>query len=95
MDILPLAVDLGRGEREVLSLAAGRPGALVLLDDGLARHFAKHLKIPLTGTLGVLLKAKSAGLLDSVQPTLDQLQALGFWLDRATRTAALRIAGEL
>ncbi len=92
--ILPLAVDLGQGEREVLSLALERSGALALLDDGLARHFAKHLDIAFTGTLGVLLKAKVAGHLDAVRPILDRLQALGFWLDRATRAAVLDIARE-
>jgi predicted nucleic acid-binding protein len=94
LEILPLATDLGQGEREVLSLAAGRTGVLVLLDDGLARHFAKYLEISFTGTLGVLLKAKTAGHLDAVRPILDQLQMLGFWLDSATRSAVLRIANE-
>ncbi len=49
LDILPLAADLGQGEREVLSLAAGRSDVLALLDDGLARHFARHLEISFTG----------------------------------------------
>lgn len=71
LDILPLAADLGQGEREVLSLATGRSDVLVLLDDSLALHFARHLKIPFTGTLGVLLKAKSEGHLDGIQPILD------------------------
>ena len=94
LDILPLAADLGQGEREVLSLAAGRTGVLTLLDDGLARHFAKHLEIPFTGTLGVLLKAKTAGHLELIRPILDQLQVLGFWLDPTRRSAVLRIADE-
>jgi hypothetical protein len=94
LGILPLATDLGQGEREVFSLAVGRTGVLALLDDGLARHFAKHLGISFTGTLGVLLKAKAVGHLEAVRPILDQLQALGFWLDPATRSTVLRIADE-
>ena len=94
LGVLPLAADLGRGEREVLSLALERPGALALLDDDLARHFAKHLEIAFTGTLGVLLKAKVAGHLDAVRPVLEHLQSLGFWLDPATRKAVLEIARE-
>lgn len=92
--VLPLAADLGQGEREVLSLASERTGVLVLLDDGLARHFAKHLAIPFTGTLGVLLKAKQAGHLAAVQPILDRLRTLGFWLDPATQKAVLELAQE-
>lgn len=94
LGILPLAADLGRGEREVLSLAVGRADVLALLDDGLARHFAKHLEIPFSGTLGVLLKAKATGHLDAVRPVLDRLQSLGFWLDQGTHAAVLKIAQE-
>ena len=94
LGILPLAADLGQGEREVLSLAVSRRGSLALLDDALARHFAKHLGISFTGTLGVLLRAKTTGRLDAVRPILDRLQELGFWLDPSTRSAVLRIAAE-
>lgn len=93
-NILPLAVDLGRGEREVLSLATEQPNALALLDDALARHFARHLNVRVTGTLGVLLKAKAAGHLDAIRPTVDQLQSLGFRLAESTRIAVLDLAGE-
>ncbi len=45
LSVLPLATDLGLGEREVQSLATERPRSLTLLDDRLARHFAQLLKI--------------------------------------------------
>lgn len=94
LPILPLAADLGRGERETLALAVEHPGALALLDDGLARQFARHLGVAFTGTLGILLKAKQQGHVAAVQPRLDQLQRLGFWLDASTRASVLRLAGE-
>jgi predicted nucleic acid-binding protein len=89
-----LAADLGSGEREVLSLAAERPGATAILDDALARRMARHLDIPCTGTLGVLLRAKAAGHLEVVKPAIDHLAALGFWLDPITRSAVLELAEE-
>lgn len=89
------AVGLGRGEREVLAMAASREEALVLLDDGLARRFAKILTIRCTGTLGVLLKAKQAGLLDAVRPHLDALETCGFRFDIHMRAQVLDLAGEL
>ncbi len=49
--VLRLASDLGKGEREALSLAVERPGATVLLDDRLARRMAQHLGLSFTGTL--------------------------------------------
>ncbi|HXF60581.1 MAG TPA: hypothetical protein VNK95_03120 [Caldilineaceae bacterium] len=75
--VLPLAWDLGNGEREVLALALEQPGALVILDDRLARQAAHTLGIPRIGTLGVLLRAKQARRIQTVKLHLDQLDALG------------------
>jgi hypothetical protein len=91
---LLLASDLGKGEREVLSLVLERPGSTALLDDGLARRMAESLGLRFTGTLGVLLRAKASGHLETVGPTMDRLQELGFRLDPATRAAVLELAGE-
>lgn len=91
---LPLVNDLGPGEAEVLMLALESPGTMVLLDDNVARQAAGALGIPFKGTLGLLLEAKRAGLLPSVSPLLDQLQALRFRIAPSTRSAVLELAGE-
>lgn len=75
-----LVRDLGRGETEVLMLALESPGAVAVLDDGLARRIAIGLGIQLTGTLGLLIDAKRAGVIPAVGPLLDQLDALRFRL---------------
>jgi hypothetical protein len=59
-------------------LALEFPGATVILDDLLARRVAESLNLHLTGTLGLLLDAKQAGLISQVRPFLDQLQTLRF-----------------
>ncbi len=92
--LLRIVADLGPGEREVIALGLRSPDSLLLLDDGVARRCAKHLNLRVTGTLGVLLKAKNIGCLPSVRPVLDRLDALRFRLDPATRAAVLRLAGE-
>lgn len=92
---LPLISDLGAGESEVLILALEIPGATVILDDILARRVADPLNVRLTGTLGLLLNAKQAGLISQVRPLLEQLQALRFRLSSATYQAVLKLAGEL
>jgi len=66
----------------------------VILDDALARQYARMLNLKLTGTLGVLLKAKEAGLLPALAPVLERLQHLRFRIDPQTRQAVLRLAGE-
>ena len=91
---LPLVNDLGPGETETLMLALERPGAIVLLDDGLARRVAGLLEIRFTGTLGLLLDAKRKGLISSLRPLLDNLQALRFRLSPLTRSTILERAGE-
>jgi uncharacterized protein len=86
--------ELGRGEQEVLMLCVASPGSLAILDDALARHYARLLGVTITGTLGILLKAKQAGLVPAVRPLVGQLPALGFYLDAATRQAVLKLAAE-
>ena len=92
--VLPLAAGLGKGEREVLVLALEFEKSLVILDDSLARRFARRLGLSLTGTLGLLLKAKQVGRIDQVKPALRRLQALGFRLDAGTRESILKLAEE-
>jgi predicted nucleic acid-binding protein len=92
---IPLITDLGPGETEVLMLALELSATVLVLDDALARQVAHSLNLKLTGTLGILLDAKRAGLIDTVAPALDQLQKLRFYLAPHTRTAVLKLAGEL
>jgi len=53
---------------------------LVILDDGLARKHAKYLKLNLTGTIGVLLKAKKEKIIEHLKPLLDEIIRNGFYL---------------
>ena len=91
---LPLVTDLGRGEAGVLMLALESRGSVAVLDDALARRVAETLDLSFTGTLGLLLDAKSAGLIAEIGPMLDQLDALRFRLAPHTRAAVLKLAGE-
>jgi len=90
----PLVTDLGPGETEVLMLALELREAVVVLDDAKAKRMAETLGFHLTGTLGVLLDAKRAGLIPAVAPYLDRLQRLRFRLAPHTRAAVLALAGE-
>jgi predicted nucleic acid-binding protein len=85
---------MGPGETQVLMLALESRDAIVVLDDALARQTAENLGIRLTGTLGLLLDAKRAGIIAVVAPLLDRLQSLRFRLAPHTRAAVLKLAGE-
>jgi uncharacterized protein len=92
--LIPTIPNLGMGEREVISLSQSTPNSLAILDDGLARAYAKQLNISFTGTLGILLKAKQAGHISAIKPLLNQLDTLDFRLNITTRQTVLQIAGE-
>jgi predicted nucleic acid-binding protein len=91
--LLALATDLGRGEAEAIAIAHER-NALLILDDGLARRHARLIGVNLTGTLGVLLKAKAAGHIPQLAPLVARLTELGFRLAEQTREAVLKLANE-
>ena len=68
--------------------------AVAVLDDEPAREMAETLDLHLTGTLGLLLDAKKAGLIPALRPLLNKLQSLRFRLASRTYSAVLRLAGE-
>lgn len=87
--------DLGAGETAVLSLAWTDNGSVVVLDDLAARKFALTFDLPLLGTLGVLIRAKQAGLVERVAPHIQHLQSVGANLSPAAIQRALELANEL
>ncbi len=54
---------LDLGESSSIALAMESDNPLLILDDGKARRFAKNMGLTLTGTLGVVIKAKQSGLI--------------------------------
>ncbi|MPZ21453.1 MAG: DUF3368 domain-containing protein [Luteitalea sp.] len=94
---LPAAVlrpTLGDGEREAIALALEASADRVVLDDLPARRVAQELGLNVIGTLGLLLAAKRAGLVDAIRPELDNLVRTGFFLGQQLYEEVLRAAGE-
>lgn len=85
---------LDRGEAEVLILAR-ELAATAAIDEKRGRRLAVELGVPQTGTVGILLAAKQAGLVPSIRPLLDQLVASGIRLSSRLYEDACRLAGEL
>ena len=82
------------GEVEVMLLAKEVGAALVIIDDGLARRHAKYLGLTITGTIGVLLRAKSAGVITEVTPILDDLIKNEFYISDEVYREVLSLSGE-
>jgi predicted nucleic acid-binding protein len=89
-----LIADLGAGEAQALALGLEEPGSLALLDDRLAREVARMRNIRITGTAGVLLKAKQEGYIPAPAPLLNRLLQLDFRLSDAVKSSILKLAQE-
>jgi hypothetical protein len=89
-----MLAELGPGESQAIMLAAETPNSLIILDDQAARREADKLGLTLTGTLGILIKARHRGEIDSIRHVLDELHRVRFRLTSKTRETVLRIAGE-
>jgi predicted nucleic acid-binding protein len=85
---------LGRGETAALTWANAHPGTLLILDDAEARKGAKMLHLPLIGTLGIILKAKTSGLIDAARPEVERLLEHGMYLSAHVMNDALALVGE-
>jgi len=89
-----LIIGLDRGEAEVLALAQELRAELVLLDERLGRQYAWRAGLLLSGTLGVLVKAKHQGIIPAVAPLTQALHECGIHLSEAVVAEAIRLAGE-
>ncbi len=61
---LQLELGLGAGEQQAISLAEQLHATLLLVDDRRARQVAEERGLAVTGTLGVLTRASTKGLID-------------------------------
>lgn len=82
------------GEAEVIALAQAIPASFVLLDDSHARKVAKRLNLRIIGTVGLLLRARWAGLLNKLRPYLESLQVNNIYICQELIDAVLRDVGE-
>ena len=89
-----LSWDLGAGETAVISLALASNDSICVLDDLAARNCAEVFQVPVIGTLGILLKAKIAGLIPTLEPEVERLVTAGSMLSDRIIREALHLAGE-
>jgi len=85
---------LGPGESSVLAWASTHDGSEAILDDLAGRRCAAAFKIPVRGTLGLVLTAKQRGHITSAREILYQLRQAGMYLSDRVLTEALARVGE-
>lgn len=87
-------LDLDKGEAETIILANEIKADLVIIDENLGRFHARNSNLKITGTLGILLKAKNDGLIETIKPLLNELKNKGIWLSEQLIEKVLVLANE-
>lgn len=64
------------------------------MDEKLGRFHAKHADLKVTGTIGVLIKAKTEGYIKELKPLLKELTDKAVWINEKLIMEILEIVGE-
>lgn len=90
---MPASVD--RGEASAIALALEMPGSTLIIDDLKARNYAIRLGLHVTGTIGVLIKAKLDGHIPSIRPFVEKVRQTNFRFSDSVERNAYLLAGEV
>lgn len=85
---------MDKGEASAIALYAEMKGAVLVLDDLQARKLARKLEFKVTGTLGIIARARTEGVIDSVKPIIEKIRHTNFRFSEEVFTAILKAAGE-
>ncbi|AWH84977.1 DUF3368 domain-containing protein [Flavobacterium album] len=90
--ILELQID--RGESSAIALALEIVECTLILDDYKARKIAVRLGLTITGTIGIIVKAKLSGIIPSIKPYLNKIKQTDFRISGELEDLALKQANE-
>lgn len=76
-------VTLHQGEREAILLAEALRSDVLLIDEQIGRTIALSRNLPLSGTLGILERADTVGLVTDFPQILKNLKSSGFLIAEA------------
>ena len=89
-----LQLELHLGEASAISLALENPGSKLIIDEFKGRFVAKRLGLSVTGTTGIIIKAKEQGLIISGREMLVKLEIHGFWLSDKLKKQIIAMLNE-
>lgn len=89
-----LEMQIDKGESSAIALALETPNCTIILDDYKARKIAEQLGITITGTIGVIIKAKLKGIIPSIKHILEKIKQTDFRLSADIELQALKEANE-
>ncbi len=91
---LILEMSLDKGEASAIALAMEEVECLFIIDELKGRKIAKQLGFAITGTLGLIIEAKSSGHIAFVRPLLDKIKQTNFRLSEQLENINLKQVGE-
>jgi predicted nucleic acid-binding protein len=95
LNISPILLNsLDRGEAAVIQLAIDENIPTVCIDEAAGRRIARLSGLALTGSIGILLRAKRSGYPFSMQQAISQMLVRGIRLSPTVINFALEQAGE-
>ena len=89
-----LEMQIDKGEASAIALALEGEDNILILDDWKARKWAERLGLSVTGTLGVIIKARNTGLIASIKPYLYKIRDTNFRISEELEQIALKEANE-
>jgi predicted nucleic acid-binding protein len=91
---LLLQSTLDPGEAAVVALATSEKIATVAIDETVGRRVARLHGLTVTGSLGILIRAKQQGAAITLRTAIAGMRQHGIWLSEALEKECLRITGE-
>lgn len=86
-----LANTLDRGEASVIQLALDEDVDVVCIDETVGRRVAALNNLRVTGSIGVLLRARRRGLIPEIGTAMENMRRAGIWVSERVVTAALEL----
>ncbi len=77
------------------ALASKHHDSLVIIDERLGRNVAEYMGLPVTGTLGVLAKAKTRGLIPSFYAAAQGMREQGIYYSEGLIARLAQHLGEI
>lgn len=89
-----LQTQIDSGEASAIALATEIEDVLLLLDDLKARKLAVELEFKVTGSLGVIHRAKQVGIIDKIKPLVLKILETDFRISEAVIKELLLLNNE-